>query len=247
MNNIPKIIHYCWFGGKEKPDLIKKCMETWKEKLPDYEIKEWNENNFDIKSSDFAYNAYKNKKWAFVADYCRISVLLNEGGIYLDTDMEVIKSFDALLTNEAFAGVELVKDDEFEINAAIWGCKKGDKFLEKLLNYYDNLNFNDYTDNLFTLAIPKIITMLAKKEGYTGKHFPERLSNGTMIYSKESFYPKNKSWAVPTITATKHTIHHYEGSWRSPIQIYRSKLKNVLIKIFGYERVEKIVKKIKKK
>ena len=71
-------------------------METWKEKLPDYEIKEWNENNFDIKSSDFAYNAYKNKKWAFVADYCRISVLLNEGGIYLDTDMEVIKSFDVL-------------------------------------------------------------------------------------------------------------------------------------------------------
>ena len=247
MGNIPKIVHYCWFGGKEKPELVKRCIDTWRGKLPDYKIIEWNEKNFDINSSDFSRQAYKNKKWAFVADYCRLNVLYNNGGIYLDTDMEVIKSLDIFLNNVAFARIEFANGNIPEINAAIWGCKKGDKFIEKLISYYDSLDFNEYAEDLFKLAIPKVITTLAKEDGYIGSKFPEKLSNGTVIYSKEYFYPKNKSWEIPTVTENTYTIHHYEGSWKSPILIYRTKLKHILINIFGYERVNSLVRKFKKK
>lgn len=247
MNSIPKVIHYCWFGGKEKSKIIKKCINTWKEKLPDYKIIEWNENNFDIEASSFCREAYKNRKWAFVADYCRLYVLYNNGGIYLDTDMEVLKSLDIFLNNVAFAGVEFSNETIPEINAAIWGCKKGDKFLEKLINYYNNLVFNEYSEDLFKLAIPKVITALAKEEGYIGDNLPENLKNGTTIYAKEYFYPKNKSWEIPTLTENTYTIHHYEGSWRSPILIYRTKLKHILINIFGYDRINNLLRKIKRK
>ena len=103
---IPKTIHYCWFGRGEKPEIVKKCIDTWKDKLSDYEIIEWNEDNFDINQNDYVKEAYKAKKFAFVSDYVRVYALYNYGGIYLDTDVEVFKSFDDVLDNESFWGFE---------------------------------------------------------------------------------------------------------------------------------------------
>ena len=103
---IPKYIHYCWFGKGEKPDIVKKCIESWKANLSDYEIIEWNEENFDINSNDYVREAYKVKKFAFVSDYVRVYALYNHGGIYLDTDVEVFKSFDEIFNNESFWGFE---------------------------------------------------------------------------------------------------------------------------------------------
>ena len=103
---IPKTIHYCWFGHSEKPELFVKCLNSWKKYCPDYEIKEWNEDNFDIHCSDYVQEAYEAGKWAFVTDYARLWIIYHHGGIYLDTDVEVIKPYDDLLSNKAFFGFE---------------------------------------------------------------------------------------------------------------------------------------------
>lgn len=228
MNNIPKVIHYCWFGNNDKPDIVNKCIETWKEKMPDYIIKEWNEENFDIDKFEFAKDAYRYKKWAFVSDFCRLWVLYNYGGIYLDTDMEVLHDLTCFINHESFTGVE----DGENIAFGIWGCKKGDKFIKKILEYYENISFNEYRDDLFQIAIPKIITEIAKVNGYTP---PEKLEvsfyNGVTVYPTEYFYPKRISWEEANITDKTYTVHHYEGSWRTPMQIFRSKTKKNMINI----------------
>ena len=124
-NKIPKIIHYCWFGKKEKPNIVKKCISSWKVILKDYEIIEWNEENFDISSNNFVRQAYENGKFAFVSDYVRVYALYNYGGIYLDTDVEVFKNFDPLLNNESFWGFE---EKNFIATSTI-GAQKNNKFI----------------------------------------------------------------------------------------------------------------------
>lgn len=226
MESIPKIIHYCWFGGKKKTKIVKKCINSWKRYLRDYEIVEWNEKNFNIDAFDFTKKAYEDRKWAFVSDYCRLWVLYNYGGIYLDTDMEVLKSLDNLLNNNSFGGLE----DEL-IAFGIWGCKKEDKFIGEVLKYYNTLNYDSYMDKLPKLAIPIHITSIAKENGYKD-NFNEisYFLDKTSIYPKEYFYPKRHSWQEPIITNNTYTIHHYAGTWRKPHQILRSKLKEILLK-----------------
>ncbi|MBE6055122.1 MAG: mannosyltransferase [Clostridium sartagoforme] len=231
--SIPKVIHYCWFGNKEKPKIFEKCINSWKLYLKDYEIIEWNEENFNIKDFDFTKKAYENKKWAFVADFCRLYVLYNYGGIYLDTDMEILKPLDDLLKDNSFGGVE---DDL--IAFGIWGCKAQDKFMGEVLNYYNILNYDDYKEKLSELAIPIHLTDIAKGNGYK-----EHLNNVSYfldevaIYPKEYFYPKRHSWQEATITKNTYAIHHYEGTWRKPHQIIRSKVKE---KLLGLIRMIKV-------
>ena len=136
-NNEPvKIIHYCWFGPKPLSKLAKRCMQSWKKFLPDYDLMLWNEENFDFNQNKFVKEAYENKKWAFVADYARLKALSNYGGIYLDTDMEIIKDISCVLKDECFLGVE----DSGLINAAVIGSKKcHNEFIDKLIAQYDNI------------------------------------------------------------------------------------------------------------
>lgn len=134
---IPKIIHCAWFGGKEKPEVVKKCIKSWKEHMPDYEIKEWNESNFDVNMFEYSKEAYNNKVWGFVADPIRIWALYNYGGIYLDTDVEVYKSFDDLLDNKFFIGFE---QPHYFGNATI-GAEKGNELLKEILDEYNKKKF----------------------------------------------------------------------------------------------------------
>lgn len=236
MAGIPKVIHYCWFGGKEKPKIVKECINSWKRYLKGYEIVEWNEENFNIEAFDFSKKAYENKKWAFVSDYCRIWTLYNYGGIYLDTDMEILKPLDNLLSNNSFGGLE----DEL-IAFGIWGCKKEDEFIEKVLNYYNKLNYDDYKENLQKLAIPIHLTEIAKENGYKENYnevsyFLDRVA----VYPKEYFYPKRHAWEEPIITDKTYSIHHYEGTWRKPHQILRSKIKEELLNIIRRFKSDKI-------
>lgn len=236
MKDIPKKIHYCWFGGKEKPKIVKKCINSWKHYLKGYEIVEWNEKNFNIEGFDFTKKAYENKKWAFVSDYCRLWALYNYGGIYLDTDMEVLKSLDDLLKNNSFGGLE-----DNLIAFGIWGCKKEDKFIGEVLNYYNDLNYDDYKDRLPELAIPIHITEIAKEKGYKESYNDvSYFLNQVAIYPKEYFYPKRHSWQEPIITDNTYTIHHYEGTWRKPHQILRSKFKERLLNFIRKFKSEKI-------
>lgn len=225
MGDIQKVVHYCWFGKKEKPKIVEECINSWKRYLNGYKIIEWNEENFKVEDFDFTNKAYKDKKWAFVSDYCRLWVLYNYGGIYLDTDMEVLKGLDDLLLNNSFGGIE-----DYLIAFGIWGCKKEDKLIEEVLKYYNKLNYDDYKDNLQKLAIPIHITAIAKEYGYI-ENFNKicYFLDNVAIYPKEYFYPKRHSWQKPIITENTYTIHHYEGSWRKPHQIFRSKIKANLL------------------
>ena len=139
---IPKVIHYCWIGGKTKPESVIKCIESWKQYCPDYEIKEWNENNLNIESNVYSKQAYEEKAWGFVTDYFRLWIIYNYGGIYLDTDVQIIRSFDSLLKGPAFAGFE--KGSENEEGAFVnlgegFGAVAGNEIIGAHMKLYDNL------------------------------------------------------------------------------------------------------------
>ena len=137
---IPKIIHYYWFGGKQKPKLVKQCINSWKRYNPDYILKEWNESNSPIEKYPFAKQAFEKKKWAFVSDVIRLHALLNEGGLYLDTDVECLKSFDPLLEKNIFTGYER---DSNKLQTAIFGAEVNNPIIEKWLKVYSTISFSD--------------------------------------------------------------------------------------------------------
>lgn len=210
MDKIEKKIHYCWFGGNPKSKLFKKCIKTWKKYLPEYEIIEWNENNFDINSNKFVKQAYENKKYAFVSDYVRLYALLNHGGIYMDTDVEVLKSLDPLLDNEAFIGFE----SEILCGTAIIGAKKDSKIIRVFLNSYDNKNFikNDgtYNDEPNTVMVTKVCSKYGLKLNDT----MQKLEDIT-VYPKTFFSPLGYEESEYNFSKDTYVIHHFDGSWMS--------------------------------
>lgn len=211
---IPKIIHYCWFGKKRKPKLVKDCIASWKTYLPDYRIIEWNETNSDL-SHPFVAEMYNQKKWAFVADYIRLEKIHQFGGIYLDTDMMVLKSFDKFLNNDCFFGAE----DNTYFNAAIVGATKGNKFIYKCLEFYNSLVFEN-NHNLGLITIPRIITKIFRSSFQYENDFTKIISyKGITIYPSDYFYSlpfaqKNdvnnyRQYLKPDSVA----IHLWSSSW----------------------------------
>ena len=152
-----KYIHYCWFGGNSLPKLAKKCIESWKKYLPDYEIIEWNEKNFDINLCPFVKEAYDNKKWAFVSDYARLYALYKYGGLYLDTDVEILRDIEFLKNDEMFMGRE---DENFFATAVIGVKEENNKYIRKILDYYDSLSGFDPNIDVFNYANPRILTRI---------------------------------------------------------------------------------------
>jgi mannosyltransferase OCH1-like enzyme len=195
---IPKIIHYVWLGHGEKSDLIKHCIESWKKYLPDYEIKEWNEDNFDIDYNKFTRQSYDARKFAFTSDVIRLYALYTEGGVYLDTDVEVFKPLDEFLEQPAFTGFE----QPYYPVCATMGAEKGNPLIKELLDYYNDEefevkeNWHDYTTN--TVIISDI---LGEKGIDRSKNEIQKIENIT-IYPKEYFLDKNG-----------YTVHWMNGSW----------------------------------
>lgn len=227
---IPRIIHYIWFGHNEKGELIEKCIESWKKYCPDYEIKEWNEDNFDINSNQYVKEAYKNKKWAFVSDYVRLYALYNEGGIYLDTDCELVDNIDEFLDNQAFSGYE--SDDA--IPTAIMGAEKGNEWIELLLSYYKNRSFINKNGELDTTTNVVSISNLTKEKynvEYNGKLIS--IPGVVKIYPKDYFCPKNWKTGIISFTSNTKAIHHFNASWLKPIEIELRNKKFSYIKKYG--------------
>lgn len=204
-----KIIHYCWFGEKPLSKMAKKCIKSWKKYFPDYEIKEWNENNFNVDICPFVKQAYQNKKWAFVSDYARLYALYNEGGIYFDTDMEVIKDCKILCEDEFFIGYEENK----VIAAGVIGVKNvKNKYVKQLLDWYDRQKVFD-VNNIFNYAIPKIITNIFsqyKKENVDGIDI---INEEIKVYPEEYFYPINYNYSKKNFTKNTYMIHYYNATW----------------------------------
>lgn len=178
---IPKTIHYCWFSNDEKPALVKRCIASWQKVLPDYTIKCWDGNSFDFDSVPYVKEAMACKKYAFAADYIRLYALYTEGGIYLDSDVEVKKSFNPYLHHSFFSGTEpynLADGIHYDIEAAIIGSEKGHPFLREILDYYQTLHFNP--DNIHTVC--HIMAEHLMPYGYTEENRRYDLSNQVTIY-----------------------------------------------------------------
>ena len=208
---IPKIIHYCWFGKGEMPDLVLKCLASWKHYLPEYEIMVWNEENFDVNLYQYSREAYHEGKFAFVSDVCRLHALKTIGGIYLDTDVEFLKPLDdALLADVAFAGFE----DNFLLSSAILGSIKESQWINELITYYQNRSFYLANGSLDLNPNTESITafMKAKKSLKTDNTL-QVLTNYCTIYPSDFFSPKSWKMLKINITENTYSIHHFAASW----------------------------------
>ena len=181
---IPKVIHYCWFGGKEMPKLAKKCIKSWKKYCPDYELKLWNEETFDINSNPYVKEAYENKKFAFVTDYVRLFALYNYGGVYMDTDVEVLKSIDEFLENAAFTGFE----SSNYVPTGIMASEKKLPIIKSLLDYYTDRHFVN-TDGSFDITTnTKTITKILSDKGLILNNSYQKVEEFT-LYPSDYFCP----------------------------------------------------------
>ena len=229
-----KKIHYCWFGGAPFPEIVIKCMESWKKFCPDYKIVEWNESNFNIHCCKYVEEAYNAKKWAFVSDYCRFFVLYNYGGVYLDTDVELIKTIDDLPEN--FVGFE---DKETCNSGLIRGAQKGDMICEKMLKSYNDDAFilEDGSLNLKTVCERE--TDILKLYGLKGNGCMQNVC-GTTFFPKDYFSPKDYVTQKVHITERTYSIHHYAYSWQGEKENISSKIYRCLYKIFGAKFANKV-------
>lgn len=227
---IPKVIHYCWFGGKELPELAIKCRESWKKYCTDYEIKEWNETNFDVNICDYTKEAYENKKWAFVSDYARFWILYNYGGLYFDTDVELIASIDDLVEQGPFMGLEeelnlkkirrkLIFMAAPKLGPAVnpglgLAANPGLGLYREILDYYNKEHFIDKEGQLNTTTVVERVSVLFEKHNVALFEDKALLIDGVYIYRKEYFCPLDYYTGVMHKTENTRSIHHYMASWQ---------------------------------
>lgn len=238
---IPHVIHYCWFGYSKKPRLIKKCIKSWREKLPDWEIVEWNENNYDVNKNRFVSEAYKQKKWAFVVDFARFDILNLYGGVFLDTDVELLRPIpEELLQYEAFTGFET----ESTVNPGlIYASEKEQPMLNEIIKIYENKKFGTRIDGRIE-NIVDIVTGLLKEKGLKENNTFQMINN-VAIFPKEIFCCFDHEVQAFEITKDTISIHHYFASW-SPWyrKLYFRCIKYAAF-ILGKKRYLKIKAKIK--
>lgn len=201
---IPKIIHYCWLSSDPYPDDLQKWMQTWKEKLPDYEFRLWNFNNFDKKLSLWVRQAFENKKYAFAADYIRLFAVYNCGGFYLDMDIEVLKSFDDLLDSDLILAYE--NDEKTGIEAGCFGAEKGNPVIKECLNYYAGRSFIKEDGTFDILPLPRIMNSIISKY------------KNILVRSCDYFTAKSFETGKIKLSENTYTIHHFAGSWTSDAQ-----------------------------
>ncbi len=209
---IPKKIHYCWVGDAPLPESAKRCIRSWKKYCPDYEIVEWNETNYDFTSVPYMNEALEAKKWGFVPDYARLEIVYSHGGIYLDTDVEIVRSFDPLLELPGFAGFQ----DETQVNFGQgFGAEAGNPVLKTLMESYRAMHFigPDGTPDL--TPSPKLNTdTLARSCGLVPEAGYQEL-DGLTVFPTEYFCPKSFADGVLRKTANTYSIHHFDASWFS--------------------------------
>ncbi|MCM1115059.1 MAG: glycosyl transferase [Clostridium sp.] len=234
---IPKKIHYCWFGGNPKPDSVMKCINSWKKFCPDYEIIEWNESNFDIHCMPFVEQAIEAKKYAFASDVARLIVVYENGGLYFDTDVEVVRNFDDLLDNKAFLGFE---NTEYVASGLGFGSEAGVEFFKEHIDAYKDEVFikDDGTFNM--LGCPRVATKLLVEKGLIANGC-EQVVDGVHIYPADYFNPYDSITGRLTKTNHTYSIHWYDASWDNKSQS-RLKFNRFMRRMLGVNTIEKIKK-----
>lgn len=213
--SIPKVIHYCWFGENPLPKSAEKCIKSWKKYCPDYEIIQWNESNFDFSENRYAKEAYEQKKWAFVSDYARLKIIYEHGGIYLDTDVELLKSLNPLLKHDGYMGFQ----DRLEVASGLgFGACKHHPLIGRLLQDYDNIPFVLENNRLDTTACPTRNTRTLKQLGLGNDYKTIQNMDGFYIYPPEYFCPYNYLTGFKRKTKNTYSIHHFDASWQTEQQ-----------------------------
>jgi mannosyltransferase OCH1-like enzyme len=254
--SIPKIIHYCWFGPKEIPEMERTPIKSWSEKMPDYKIMFWNEETFDVNSVKFTKQAYEHEKYAFVSDYARLYALYTYGGVYFDTDVEVVKSLEPFMEDDVFIGFE----NKTMIAAGIIGAKKEAPLFKEMMEHYHEYDFEDKNGNIDTTTIVQILTKILETKGIV-KENREQLVDGIHIYERDIFYPKKMDDGTFRTTERTFTIHRYAGSWltererkRGVSKFWRNvcrpvlkKIREILTKLLGDKRTKRIEAAMRKR
>lgn len=233
---IPKIIHYVWLGNNKPNSLVEKCISSWKDKCSDFTVMLWNEENSPISSFTFCQEAYEKQKYAYVSDVIRLWALYNYGGIYLDTDLEVLHSLNRFLSNKAFIGFQ---KDDLLLQTAIMGFEKNDENVFQLLKMYESMHFinNDGTLNLIpnTWAFTKYF----EDKGLKRNNLEQNVA-GVEIYPSDFFCPIDWEYGEKKITENTYAIHHFDGSWMKP-----SKTK-MMVRYLGVKHTKQLKSILKK-
>ncbi len=211
---IPKIIHYCWFGKNPLPANVQKCIESWKKYCPDFEIKRWDESNYDVNACAYTQEAYEAKKWAFVSDYARLDIIYNNGGIYLDTDVELIRAIDdELLKTDCFLAME--QPSLLIATGLGFGAVKHSSAVKEMLDEYKDEKFRLAKNIYDQTPCPTRNTRPFLKYGYTRKINTPTALGGAVIYPPEYFCPFERKQNKLEITDNTYSIHHYSATWSS--------------------------------
>lgn len=225
---IPKKIHYCWFGGNEKPKAVEKCIASWRKYCPDYEIIEWNEDNFDVNQNQYMKYCYENKKWAFLSDLARLLVVNEQGGIYFDTDVELVRNPDFLLDYGAFYGFET---PQYVATGLGFGAAAHHPTIESMIDQYKKLE-TDENGNYPTIACPKLNTKALMPFGLV-LNGEKQVIGDAVILPIEYMNPYDDPKGVLNKTENTVSIHWYSKSWMSKKTILRSKLMKPFHRVFG--------------
>ena len=236
---IPKIIHLCWLSGDKYPAKIAKCIASWKKHLPDYEIMLWDTKRFDLNTSNWVKQAFEAKKYAFAADYIRFYALYHYGGIYLDSDVEVLKSFNPLLDLPYFVGAEKAGTPE----AAIMGAEKGLPWIRKCLDYYNDRNFIKDDGSYDIRKLPEImVEQITQVQPIRNLSLEESENIRKFDFAKEVLVMHDKYFSPKVfdsreVTPYTYAIHHYQNSWFSHKAKIYYRFRTIMIRIFGYKFV----------
>ncbi|WP_091822301.1 glycosyltransferase family 32 protein [Butyrivibrio sp. ob235] len=235
--SIPHIINYFWFGGGQKPETVLKYIDSWRSNCPDFEIKEWNESNYDIHKHPYMEKAYNEKMWAFVSDYARLDVLYSHGGVYLDTDVEVIKDFSPLCENKAFFGFE---NSELVNDGQGFGCVAGLPIFKEMLDLYDSDEaYEFWGGEKHNVESPKLRTLVLKRHGLRLDGSRQTVGD-VEIFPTDFFCPLNYATGRIEITENTFSIHHFDGSWKSGNSGFYTNLMRKLNRIFGEEKGKRV-------
>lgn len=233
---IPKIIHYCWFGNGQMSEKERKCLDSWKKFCPDYEIVLWNENNYDVHKNRFISKAYDEKKWAFVTDFARLDIVYNNGGIYLDTDVEIIKSLDSLLENDAFMGFEKGRVIATGLG---FGAIKNHPGIKALRDTYNDIEFD--TNSKENLNCPALNSKYLISRGAV-MNDQLQIVDGITLYPTEYFCPLHSTSGEMKITDNTYSIHWYSMSWLPETEKRFRLLEQKLSKPFGNNTAHKMIR-----
>ncbi len=248
---IPKVIHYCWFGGSPLPKSARRCLASWRRFCPDYEIVEWNESNFDLSCNAYCREMTQQKRWAFLTDYVRLKLVYEHGGVYLDTDVQLLKSLDPLLAAGPYMGVE---NTGLVATGLGFAAEAGHPFLRENMAYYEGLE--DFSS---LRSCPLITTELLLPHGFR-KGAPEiQQVAGLTIYPEEYLCPKNERTGLLRVTKNSYSIHQFDASWFEPswkegqkkrwreerLRYLRQTPNRLLLSVLGETRYEALKRKLK--